>query len=92
MRVIPWISVVTCHISTKSICAVVRFLTDALSPSFLRRSLLQIDVTLCEAQEWNIPWQDPRKSPVGLDLIRALRATDGALLLVPVGASPEGKA
>ena len=26
------------------------------------------------------------------DLIRALRATDGALLLVPVGASPKGKA
>jgi hypothetical protein len=36
--------------------------------------------------------QDPRKRPVGLDLIHRLRATDGALLLVPVGASPEGKA
>ena len=30
--------------------------------------------------------------PVGLDLIHRLRATNGALLLVPVGASPEGKA
>ena len=38
--------------------------------------------------EWNIPWQDLRKIPVGLDLIRALRATDGAVLLVPVGTSP----
>ena len=119
MRVIPWISVATCHITTKSIYAVVRFLTDALHRRSSAEACCQIDVTLCVAQEWNIPWQDPRiaanalrdkphppsstvplphrgrlkqdprKMPVGLDLIRRLRRSpDGALLLVPVGASP----
>ena len=26
----------------------------------LSKPAAKIDVTLCEAQEWNIPWQDPR--------------------------------